>query len=258
LNPFNHPAYEHLPLRTRKKLLSPISEDKLTWDCCVGLRQAGALGPVLADALGLSHEKLVEPQLILWGLEIGESSAPAWPPLLPILFELENYRDGKPEGQKTEPDAIVVTNSSIVVLECKRTSDLGECSRFKDQRCPEINLDRRKRPFCQYWARGLDQLVSFPKPEAGASVAPCSLFYQLMRNYMVGFRLAQVLKLGLHLLVVKASNSPHFSETVQRVAAFNSFTRNAPKYSVVSWNDLRFANGKDLLPGYAAELSVDP
>jgi len=258
-NPLNHPVYELLPSRTHKKLQSPVSEDKLTWDCFFGLKRADALGSVLADALNIPREELVGPHLILWGWEIHESSASKWSPLSGVLSALENYADGKPEGQKTEPDAIVFTERSIVIIECKRKSSLGRCSRFGKSECPESHISTRKRPYCQYWARGLDQLVTFPKPTPMELIAECDSYYQLMRNYMVGLRLSELLRLDLHLLVVKARNLPDYRKTEAEVKDFNSRTKVAPKYSLVCWNDLRFARGVDMLAAYASELyCVDP
>jgi hypothetical protein len=193
-------------------------------------------------------------RLVLWGWEIHETSASRWAPLSDILCAVEDYQDGKPEGQKTEPDAIVFTETSLFVIECKRKSSLGACSRFEDKRCPEINLERRKRPYCQYWARGLNELVAFPRPAPMISTAECNLYYQLMRNYMIGMRLADALGVNLHLMVVKARNSPHFSETNSEVIEFNSRTKASPKYALACWNDLRYANSTDLLPGYNSEL----
>jgi hypothetical protein len=254
MNPLNHPVYNLLPQRTQKKLLSPISEDKLTWDCFFGLKQAGALDVTLAEVLKIRREALAGSRLILWGWEIHSDSASLWPLLPEILSSVEDYYDGKQEGQKTEPDAIILSESALVIIECKRGSRLGDCSRFKDQRCPEVHLEGRKRPYCQYWDRGLDQLVRFQKPVPTDTSADCNRFYQLMRNYMIGTRLAGALGVQLHLMVVKAQRSPHYSETVEEVAAFNSMLKAAPEFALASWDDLRYASGHDLLAEYADEL----
>jgi hypothetical protein len=253
VNPLNHPVYERLPLRTQKKLLSPRSEDKLTWDCFFGLHKAGELGAVLASVLQIPKRSLNDPRLMLWGFEIQEESASLWEPLYDTLSAIENYGDGKPEGQKTEPDVIVVSERSLVVAECKRMHGLGRCSRFEDERCPEIHLDRRKRPYCQYWNRGLVELVSFSKPVPPAAAPDCNLYYQLLRNYMIGDRLATALRLQLHLMVVKAANSPHSAETRAEVEHFNSRVTRDSKYAVACWNDFRRA-AVDVLSGYSSEL----
>jgi hypothetical protein len=254
MNPLNHPVYDLLPQRTQRKLLSPISEDKLTWDCFFGLKKAAALDSNLAGLLGLGKELLVAPRLFLWGFEIYEALASPWPILNDILSSVEDYRDGKQEGQKTEPDAIILSESSLVIIECKRGSRLGDCSRFKNRQCPEIHREGRKRPYCQYWARGLDRLVTFSKPTPTTTAPECNRFYQLMRNHMIGARLAAALRVDLHLLVVKARRSPHFNETVNEVAAFNSMLKAAPKFGLASWEDLRYARSRDLLAEYADEL----
>jgi hypothetical protein len=122
INPLKHPVYDLLPLRTQIKLLSPVSEDKLTWDCFFGLLSADKLGTVLASLLKIPVESLEDARLVLWGFEIRKNGAEVWEPLREVLSAVENYRDGKPEGQKTEPDVIVISGKSLVVAECKRRS----------------------------------------------------------------------------------------------------------------------------------------
>src|SRR3974390_3290666 len=97
-NPLRHPVYDLLPPRTQKKLLSPVSEDKLTWDCFFGLLRAGNLGAVLASLLKIPEATLSDARLVLWGFEIWENGASVWEPLQEVLSAVENYRDGKPEG----------------------------------------------------------------------------------------------------------------------------------------------------------------
>jgi hypothetical protein len=43
MNLLDHPEYDLLPSRTQKKLLSPVSKDKLTWDSFFMLHRAGLL-----------------------------------------------------------------------------------------------------------------------------------------------------------------------------------------------------------------------
>jgi len=256
----NHPVYELLPSRTQKKLLSVISEDKLTWDCFYELHCADVLASTLGRALAIDIDLLSPLQLIMWGWVIDENrfgtlmsrldgrpaalsrskTAGKWTPLQSTLAEIENYGDGKPEGQKTEPDVIVVTKRLVILFECKRNHGLGRCSRFENTQCPEIHVERRKRSYCQYWARGLPLLVDFPRPTPGTeSEPPCNRFYQLLRNYMIGSRLAA--KLGCEFLpfVVKNPNSPYFDESEAEVISFNAATRSLPKYRVISWATVR-------------------
>jgi hypothetical protein len=185
-------------------------------------------------------------------------AAVIWTPLQSILAEIENYGDGKPEGQKTEPDVIVVTQTLLILLECKRKHGLGRCSRFEDRRCPEIHIERRKRAYCQYWTRGLSSLVNFPRPTPTTeSEPPCNRFYQLLRNYMIGTSLAARLGREFHPFVVKNPNSPHFDETEMEVKSFNATTRSGPKYKVISWASLRDKarqSGIEVLRSYKSEL----
>jgi hypothetical protein len=278
VNLLNHPVYEHLPLRTKKKLLSAVSEDKLTWDCFYELHRADVLAATLEHALSIEIEPQPPLRLIMWGWEIdgnafdnlmsrldgrptvlAQSKAGVeWAPLQSILAEIENYGDGKLEGQKTEPDVIVVTKTLLILFECKRKHGLGRCSRFEHQQCPEIHIEGRKRDYCQYWTRGLPSLVNFPRPTpATESEPPCNRFYQLLRNYMIGSRLAAKLDRKFYPVVVKNPNSPHFDETDAEIKSFNATTRRMPKYKVTSWataRDKARQSGIEVLWSYTSEL----
>jgi hypothetical protein len=221
-------------------------------------------------SIEIKHEPT--PRLILWGYLIDEDSSacdPAtavkiraktavqWAPLVSILKEVENYNDGKREGQKTEPDVLVLGRGMLILIECKRNHGLGRCSRFQNQECPEIHIETRKRKYCQYWDRGLSSLVNFGCPDPAApSEAECNEFYQLMRNYMIGTRLA--LKLGCEFrpLVVKDRNSPLFDETEREIMAFNGTLRSGAGYKLISWTAIRdTANelGVELLRSYSLD-----
>ena len=100
VNPPKHPVYDLLPLRTQTKILSPVSEDKLTWDCFFGLLRAGKLGTVLASLLKIPDESLKDARLVLWGFEIREDGAAVWEPLREVLSQsriigTESRRDRK-------------------------------------------------------------------------------------------------------------------------------------------------------------------
>lgn len=265
VNILDHPVFELLPSRTQTKLRSAISEDKLSWDCFYEAFRADVLSRVLACTLNISIEDELSPKLIMWGylmdegVSLGCQETPVkirpktsiqWAPLLSILKEIENYNDGKREGQKTEPDVIVIAKESLILLECKRNHGLGRCSRFEDQRCPEIHVQRRKRDYCQYWDRDLASLVNFIRPTPVAVSEPeCNRFYQLMRNYMIGARLAGRLGYEFHPVVVKDQHSPYFAETENEVTAFNGRIPGATKYKVISWTTIR-----DKAKEFGAEL----
>jgi hypothetical protein len=272
MNPLDHPVYDALPSRTQKKLLSPVSEDKLTWDCFYGLHGSGLLGTAIANVLGIECAPTTPPKLITWGWEIDKAvdenegtlpvsqrmkTASPFDPLSCVLHELENYHDGKPEGQKTEPDVLVITAQFVIVLECKRGHRLGRCSRFEDCRCPEMHIDRRKRSYCQYWERGLSSLVSFSRPTPTVEAPACNGFYQLIRNHMIGSKLAQRLALSFCPVVVKSRKSPHYHETEAEVAAFNSAIGSAQHYRIADWSNFREESrrqGVVILGAYQQEL----
>jgi hypothetical protein len=255
VNILDHPVFELLPSRTQTKLRSAVSEDKLSWDCFYEAFRADVLSRVLACTLNISIEDELSPKLVMWGYLVDEDStagflqtpietrpktAVKWEPLSSILAEIENYNDGKPEGQKTEPDVIVVGSRSLVLFECKRNHGLGRCSRFEDERCPEIHTEKRKRDYCQYWDRGLPALVNFVRPTPATTSEPdCHRFYQLMRNHMIGTRLATKLGCAFHPVVVKNQDSPCFVETEREVRSFNERIPAETRYKLVSWAAVR-------------------
>jgi len=140
----------------------------LTWDCFFGLLRAGKLGTVLASLLKIPDESLKDARLVLWALRSGRT-VHRFGTTAGSAVRGRELSGRKAEGQKTEPDVIVISGKSLVVAECKRRSVLGRCSRFEDARCPEIHMDRRKRPYCQYWTRGLQDLVTFSRPVPATS-----------------------------------------------------------------------------------------
>ena len=96
---------------------------------------------------------------------------------------------------------------------------------------------------------------AFSKPVPATSEPTASQYYQLLRNYMIGDRLAATLGLPLHLMVVKALNSPHFAETRIELQRFDSAMTRAPEfYAVACWNDFRRTATPDVLSDYASEL----
>lgn len=275
MNLLDHPVYDLLPSRTRKKLLSPVSEDKLTWDCFYTLYNNGLLSRTISKVVGIEHAPTTASTLVMWGWKIDEApsngrtiavlqsqkTASAFDPLQCVLDELENYRDGKPEGQKTEPDVLVITTHFVFVFECKRGHGLGRCSRFEDCRCPEVHVDRRKRSYCQYWERGLSSLVTFPRPKSAAEVPACNDFYQLIRNHMIGSKLAERLELSFCPVVVKSRKSPHYNETEAEVAAFNATIGSAQHYRIADWSSFREEScrlGVPILETYERELNSKP
>lgn len=266
MNSLDHPVYDLLPGRTQKKLLSPVSEDKLSWDCFYTLHRHGLLSRTISKVLGIDHASTTTATLVMWGWTIDEAPcycgsqkmASPFDPLQSVLDQLENYRDGKPEGQKTEPDVLVITNRSVFVFECKRGHGLGRCSRFGDCRCPEVHVERRKRSYCQYWERGLSSLVSFPRPNSAAEAPECNDFYQLIRNHMIGSKLAEKLALSFCPAVVKSRNSPHYNETEAEVAAFNAAIGTAQHYRIADWSSFRDEScrlGIPILEAYERELN---
>ena len=103
-----------------------------------------------------------------------------------------------------------------------------------------MHPERRKRQLCQYWDRGLADLVTYERPSPGLQVAPpCANEYQLMRNSILAKRLGARLSKRPYALVVKSPKSKQYVKTTSAVASFNNTARNGlPHFKVIGWEDL--------------------
>ncbi len=107
-------------------------------------------------------------------------------------------------GPKTEVDLFLVGEHDLVLVEVKRMSALGRCSRYGKKKCPEIHNAGDKS--CTYWA---DDTPSFkdimdfgPRPEHESAIPPCARHYQMARTLLVGLGLARRLNLRLHVWLI--------------------------------------------------------
>ena len=107
-------------------------------------------------------------------------------------------------GPKTEVDLFLVGEHDLVLVEAKRMSSLGRCSRYGKKKCPEIHSVADQS--CIYWADdspSFSDVLNFgPRPEPESTSPSCARHYQLARTLLVGLSLAGQLKLRLHLWLI--------------------------------------------------------
>lgn len=239
------------PKRTKKKLQSAHGEDVRTWNTIYG---RWALRSRLAD-LGLVQSLDGAPPATIsgaiapyfWGFHPGGGRLGG---LDETLAAMENYRDGRGEGQKTEFDVLLVGREDLVCIEAKNEAEFGRCSRYDGKECPELHLTGRKRDYCQYWhadrPASIPDLLTFgDRPTAAPDAAEplCARHYQLMRNLVVGQALADRLCLRLHAWAVIQAGS--WNHCGGRWSEFKASVRNLELHArlrIVTWEALEARN----------------
>ena len=141
------------------------------------------------------EEDLLTPYF--WGWSIGGERMPA-------LEAASLQVDGGP-GQ-TEADLFLLGEKNLVLVEAKRLSGFGRCSRYLAERCPEIYTASPETSFaesipldadaatshgeCRYWvvegARFEEGLDFGTRPDPGTTSPACSRHYQLGRLFLLG------------------------------------------------------------------------
>lgn len=148
-------------------------------------------------------------------------------------------------GPKTEVDLILVGEHDLVLVEAKRMSALGRCSRYGKKHCPEIfDVDDQS---CRYWTEGSpsfsDVLDFGSRPELETPTPPCATHYQLARTLLVGLGLARRLTLRPHVWLILprakwSASQVAWMDFVERIQDDNLWkcTR------ALAWEDVRNLN----------------
>jgi hypothetical protein len=148
-------------------------------------------------------------------------------------------------GPKTEVDLFLVGEHDLVLVEAKRMSSLGRCSRYGKKKCPEIHSVADHS--CIYWADdspSFSDVLNFgPRPEPESTTPSCARHYQLARTLLVGLSLARQLKLRLHLWLILPragwkSAQLGWIDFVERIQDDVTWNR----MRVLAWEDVRDIN----------------
>jgi hypothetical protein len=200
----DEPIFTALPERVLTNLRHPTSENALVWNLLYPLAQpAFKLSDFLALRPQWGTSALIEIEddtmtPFFWGYSVeGER--------LSLLDEVLRNIDGP--GQQTEVDVFLVGRRNLILIEAKHMSGLGRCSRYGQQRCPEIHFSSGDHSEdCRYWREGEASFqvhVDFgPLPAPEEHPPPCNRHYQLARTLLVGNALAGRLERTLHLWLI--------------------------------------------------------
>lgn len=222
--------------------LSETSENALLWNTIYPLTLNGiSLDRFLAlrPLSGTSVEPLDSDGCLVpyfWGYDLGGQR----------LYGLEDALlevDGP--GPKTEVDLFLVGEHDLVLVEAKRMSSPGRCSRYGKKKCPEIHSVADHS--CTYWGEdspSFEDVLDFgPRPDPKSTAPPCVKHYQLARTLLVGLSLAGRLKLRLHvwLILPRAgwkTAQAGWMDFVERIHDDDLWRR----MRVLAWEDVRNIN----------------
>ncbi|MEE8568444.1 MAG: hypothetical protein V3S81_07520, partial [Anaerolineales bacterium] len=192
-----------LPESVLTNFLNPTSENALLWNVIYLLAQPTIS---LTDLLNirplwgnLNEENKTDDALTpyYWGFDVNGVRLYK---LDDVLLMIEG------SGPKTEVDLFLLGERNLILVESKRRSGFGRCSRFSRQRCPEMYLAAGDdRSPCGYWevekSRFTNHLAMEPHPKPGSESPACYRHYQLARTLTIGYELADLLGREFHLWV---------------------------------------------------------
>ncbi len=199
----NENIFSVLPESVLTNFLNPTSENALLWNVIYPLAQ-----PTISqiDFLNIrplwgapNKEKKADDALIpyYWGYDVDGKR-------LSRLDDVLLMIDGS--GPKTEVDLYFLGERNLILVESKRKSGFGRCSRFTKRRCPEMHLAVGDdwSP-CRYWevekSRFTNHLAMGPRPKSDSEPPTCNRHYQLARTLTIGRELADLLEREFHLWV---------------------------------------------------------
>jgi hypothetical protein len=188
----NEAIFSRLPNNVLANLRHPRSENALLWNLIyplahpmISMKDLLELAILWGTANIDRKDDLLNPYF--WGYGISGER-------LPGLDDVLERIDGK--GPKTEVDLFLLGENNLILVEAKHLSGLGRCSRFTNQRCPEIHCEGLEEiASCRYWEAGeqaFERMLDFgDRPRSGGPSPPCAQHYQLARTVMVGDALAR-------------------------------------------------------------------
>jgi len=190
-----------LPESVLTNFLNPTSENALLWNVIYPLAQPTI---ALMDLLNIrplwgnpNKENETDDALTpyCWGFDVDGAR-------LLMLDDVLLIIDGS--GPKTEIDLFFLGERNLILVESKRKSGFGRCSRFTRRRCPEMHLSvGDDRSPCRYWdvekSRFTSHLAMGMRPRPDSESPTCNRHYQLARTLTIGHELAGQLGREFHL-----------------------------------------------------------
>lgn len=210
--------------RKRENIASRLSEDAVTWNVLAGLERRVEV-PTLLPARGTLRLVPQQCELVFWNQVARECRGAD--SISESLVQVMRKCEGNPR-RPSEIDAILWDRaaSKVTFIEAKLTANAGVCGAVrtslsdlnrlelgKKESKYECRLYRRSKPprdnGCSYWGDGeggeafkarfpddlVDRHLGFVRPDRNAEYrAPCAVYYQLMRNIIVGQETTSALK----------------------------------------------------------------
>jgi hypothetical protein len=231
-----------LPESVLTNFLNPTSENALLWNVIYLLAQPTTS---LTDLLKIRP---------LWGNPIEENkNDDALTPyywgygvdgtrllkLDDVLLVIEG------SGPKTEVDLFLLGERNLILVESKRRSGFGRCSRFTKRRCPEMPLSLGDdRSPCRYWhvekSRFASHLTMDLHPNPDNESPACNRHYQLARTLSIGHELADLL--GRELLLWVFTPRSHWSKLEKDWLDFTERVKDDSlwrRLRVIAWEDIQ-------------------
>lgn len=163
-----------LKFKRECRISSENSEDAVTWNVVRYLEINKLLGPLLSTVL---NEKVSVVEVIYWSYSPVDGKD--W-----SLLRQARTEFGEPADKGSEPDIIVITDTSLIFIEAKFFSSNKTTPTGKDSK---KYLTGSENLFDHVFVSDYHSLISDQK-------------YELMRFWLLGNHIAQKLKLSFHLI----------------------------------------------------------
>ncbi len=231
-----------LPENVLTNFLNPTSENALLWNVMYLLAQ---------PTISLKDLLPIKP---LWGNPNEDNKTDD--ALTPYYwgYDVDGVRLSKLDdallmiegsGPKTEVDLFLLGERSLILVESKRKSGFGRCSRFTRRRCPEVQLSIEDgRSPCRYWelkkSRFSNHLTMELHPNPDSESPACNRHYQLARTLIIGHELADLLGREFHLWVFAPRS--HWSKIEKDWLDFTERVQDDPlwrRLRVIAWEDIQ-------------------
>ncbi len=238
----NEGLFSVLPESVLTNFLNPTSENALLWNVIYPLAQPTISRIDLLNIRPLwgnpNEEKKADDALTpyYWGFDVDGGR-------LSRLDDVLLMIDGS--GPKTEVDLYFLGERNFILVESKRKSGFGRCSRFSKRRCPEMHLAVGDdwSP-CRYWevekSRFTSHLAMGPRPKPDSEPPTCNRHYQLARTLIIGRELADVLEREFHLWVFTPRS--HWSKLEKDWLDFTERVEDDSlwrRLRVIAWEDIQ-------------------
>jgi len=251
---FQSDILQDLNLNDRKidNIRSAISEDAVTWNVLVGmLYESKSYHIPPFRIFGLES---FNPILMLWNKEINRTKVSDG--LQTSLIQVLKKVEANP-ASTSEIDAIIWSSQDqkLVYIEAKLNSRPGECPAAKKHQCRMYRETSKKRDNgCSYWGIGkggndfhnrfpinyVSKYFDYELPVESEEIkSDCSIYYQLMRNIIIGHELAKILSNKTMFTMVALVNEGHYDTSYYKDFESKLNREIGTEIQTISWQNIR-------------------